>query len=231
MTLSVKYALTSGEWQTPAGNRARFTYRQDTNDLNTINAALDDDEYQLPKGLRGLALDIGAHLGSVTVALALDNPALRVYAVEPVPENAVLLRENIVANGLTGRVRVIEGAAGKGRVTVRYGFRGNEIAEHHAWIGNALLVDPTTEATELDLPAWSLSELATEQVAFAKVDIEGAEFQLLDDPAVALVRTFAGEWHPSHGTQRDILRLLSRTHDVVFTGPQTGPGGFRAVRR
>ena len=230
MTTQTRYAEQVGTWTTPGGNRASFTYRADTNDFNIIGSCLLDDEYSLPKGLKGLALDIGAHIGAVTVALALDNPGLRVTAIEPVPSNLDLLRRNVAINGVEYLVRIIEGAAGKGQVTVRHGFTGDESALHHAFVGNSILVNGEAgRVTVYD--GWTLSELAAEPVAFCKVDIEGDEYTLLDDPAVSLCRVIAGEWHPSHGNAADILALLDRTHAVTFNGSATGPGGFRAVRR
>lgn len=220
-------------WETPAGNRAVFTYRSESSDFNTLNACLDDDEYRLPSGLKGLGLDIGAHIGAVAVALALDNPQMRVIAVEPVPDNLRLLRVNVAANGLQDRVGIIAGAVGKGTVTIRHSFRGSESAEHHAFVGNSSLFAAPYSASyeETVYDGWSLANLATERVVFCKVDIEGAEFELFDDPAVALLQTIAGEAHNTHGTQREFRALLARTHDVTFTGPPAGPWGFRAVRK
>jgi FkbM family methyltransferase len=231
--IETRYATRTGTWRTPAGREAVFAYRDSTNDWNTISACLTDNEYDLPRDLRGLALDIGAYLGAVTVALALDNPALRVYAIEPVPDNVRLLRENVERNDVADRVRVIHGAVGVGQVTVWHSFRGSESAEHHAFVGNSsLFAAPYSASYTEDIhTGWPLASLATEPIAFCKIDIEGGEFTVLADPAVSLCRVIVGEWHPAHGTQRDIRTLLSRTHDVTFSGPPEGPGGFRAVRR
>ncbi|MDA2914709.1 FkbM family methyltransferase, partial [Acidobacteriia bacterium AH_259_A11_L15] len=56
--------------------------------------------------------DIGAHLGFFTLGLArLVGPAGKVFAFEPLPENARALRENVALNdSLAGRVRVVEAA-------------------------------------------------------------------------------------------------------------------------
>ena len=51
------------------------------------------------------------------------------------------------------------------------------------------------------------------------------------------LRQIIGEWHPvplpdgTVGTQGRLLSLLGPTHDVAFTGPTAGPGGFAATRR
>ena len=215
-------------------------YRLETNDWNTISAVFHGDEYRLPRGLSGLALDIGAYIGPVSVALALDNPDLDITAVEPVPDNLRLLRLNLETNGLAQRVQVIPAACGgpdQETATIRWGFTGSEVAEHHAFVGNSSLY--TTHATgfeSAEIPAFPLSALAPGPVAWLKIDVEGAEYAILTDRAVARCDVITGEYHPETpfggtGGRQDILRLLGETHHVSFTGPVRGPGGFRAERR
>jgi FkbM family methyltransferase len=229
------YDLRIGRFRTPGGHDLLMTYRDHTNDANTLTASLDQDEYGLPHDLEGVALDIGGYLGSVGIALAVDNPDLRVLIVEPVPPNIDLIRTNIEANGVGARVWLIEGAVGKsGFVDVSYGFTGSESATHHAFVGNSSILATSDAAATISYPATTLQTLvamAGGDVAFCKIDTEGAEFAFLDSPAVGKVETFVGEWHNTHGTQDDIIGLLSETHVVTFSGPFEGPGGFRAVRR
>ena len=230
------YAPAAAVFRTPRGNPATMHYRTDSSDWNTLYSALNEDEYGLAGyALTGLALDIGAHIGAVTVALALDNPDLHVIAVEPVPDNARLLRENVVLNGLKDRVTVIEGAAGSGEVTVWYGYRGSETAEHHAFIGNSSLAydhGGENEHDEITYQGVTLSDLADGDVALLKIDNEGGEYDFLADPAVSRCERIVGEWHNVRGhVQTDIASLLGATHVVTFSGPVGGPGGFLAVRR
>jgi hypothetical protein len=71
-----------------------------------------------------------------------------------------------------------------------------------------------------------------DRFAVCKVDTEGGEWAFLDTPDVGLVDLFVGEWHPVRGKrQGDLVALLAATHDVTFSGPVEGPGGFEAVRR
>ena len=230
------YAPAVAVFRTPRGNPATMHYRTDSSDWNTLYSALTEDEYGLrSRHLTGRALDIGAHIGGVAIGLAIDNPDLIVVAVEPVPDNARLLRLNVAANGLTDRVTVIEGAAGHGAVTVWYGYRGSETAEHHAFIGNSSLAYDHGGANEhesVTYDGWALADLADSDVALLKIDNEGGEFDFLTDPAIARCAVIVGEWHNVRGhVQGDIATLLGATHDVTFSGPVGGPGGFLAVRR
>lgn len=234
------YTDTDGLFRTPRGTPVRLHYRELTNDWNVLYSALNEDEYGLrERYLGGLALDIGAHIGGVTVGLAIDNPELHVIAVEPVPDNARLLRWNVAENGLGDRVTVIEGATGRGEVPVQHGFRGSESALHHAFVGNSsLLVGNSSllvgegDYDTITYPGLTLGDLAYADVALLKIDNEGGEYDFLDDPLVSLCEVIVGEWHNVGGhVQGDTAALLGATHDVTFSGPVAGPGGFLAVRR
>src|SRR5881396_102281 len=113
-----------GEWVTPRGAPVSMEFRDGTNDWNTLSIIFTNDEYGL-RDLRldGIALDVGAYLGGVAIALALDNPGLRVIAIEPVPDNGDLIERNITRNSVQDRVTLIRGAVGRGgeSTDVRYG--------------------------------------------------------------------------------------------------------------
>lgn len=230
------YELASGAWLTPHGHQVTLEYRRDTNDWNSISSTLaPHDEYHLPSGLSGNALDVGGYLGSVGIALALDNPDLQVVIVEPVPPNAELIRQNIRLNNLTDRVSLIEGAVGGGAelIDVWYGYRGSESLEHHAFVGNSTLAYDHGGDAEHDTATYVAHGLAEfTPISFLKIDCEGGEWEFLASPDLDQVETIVGEWHPVRGhTLADMRALLEATHDVTFDGPEEGPGGFRAVRR
>ena len=243
MTPAIDYALLEGVWLTPGQRPVRFHYRAETNDWNTISSTMHPhDEYAIPQGIRGVAVDLGAYLGSVAIGLALDNPDLRVIAVEPVPPNAELIRRNIETNGLQDRVQLIQGAIGApsdDEITVWYGYRGNMTAEHHAFVGNSTLAYDNggelehEEAVYRRISLSDLVELAGGHIDWLKIDTEGGEWAFLSDrDALDKVGTITGEWHPVRGhVIGDVLALLDPTHIVTFSGPQTGPGGFIATRK
>lgn len=221
------------QFTTPAGAPVELEIRPETNDHNTAYSALNENEYDLPHGLSGVTWDIGAHIGSVSIALALDNPDLRVIAVEPVPSNANILLRNCLSNGVGDRVTLISGAVGRAgaKVRVDWNYRGNEAAEHHRYIGNSTLGIGTEHET-LVYDATSVRDLLEHgRPSFVKIDTEGAEWSFLDSAFAAALPLIVGEWHPVDGhTIGDLIALLPN-HLVTFTGPQAGPGGFRAVLR
>lgn len=226
------YELDQESFTTPHGRQVLLNVRRGTNDHNTVNSCLNEDEYGLRDlTLSGKALDVGAHIGSVAIALAVDFPDLQVIALEAVPPNCELIRLNLALNGLTERVTVLKGAACKPRQKVQkvaYGYRGSVLAEHHAFIGNATIVEQNADHDVVAAPCHSLAEFVP--LEFMKIDAEGAEWGFLQGPALAQVARIHGEWHPTEGhIQADMLAVLSPTHDVTFSGPVEGPGGFVAV--
>ncbi len=223
------YRVTHGTFRTPRGRQVTMAYREDTNDWNTLRSCLDEDEYRLRElALDGMALDVGAHIGGVSVALAVDHPELRVVAVEAVPPNVELLRANAEANGVSDRLTVIAAAAGKGKTaTIRWAFAGNETADHHAFIGNSLLPPGGTHLSER-VPVVKLADLVAQfgPFAFLKIDCEGCEFPFLTGRALRQVAHIRGE---VHANPTPMVTALMDTHDVRVTG--SIPAAFEAVRK
>ena len=242
----VRYA-----YVTPRGYRAGFTIRLETNDHNTVWSSCNEDEYGLRGRLfSGVAFDIGAYIGSVAVALAMDNPDLTVLAVEPVEDNARLIWLNARDNEVGERIRVVHGAAGPPGVSetkLHSRFRGSEIATHHAFVGttevgNSEVADAWRLGTDHDIttvPCFDFGQLVEMAGApcLVKIDCEGAEFGILGHPLVADVPLIIGEWHnipyaDRHRSGRADLVAVLPNHDVTFSGlSPDGPEGFVAVRK
>ena len=229
-------------WETPHGNVVTLTYRADTTDWNTVSACLRNpygggDEYHLPTGLCGWALDVGAHIGSVTIGLLADNPGLRVVAIEAVPDNVDLIRINLEQNGLTDRCILLAGAAweGQGTVEVEYGYTGSETAEQHAYIGSITpWMDAPGDKKVATVPIITLRAALqyTDGAGFVwvKTDCEGGEHYFFKGPLLKKLGIIEGEWHHRDGDPERFAGQLAATHDVTYA-EGIGGGPFKAVRR
>lgn len=235
MTLTVDIERdTEATFVTPGGHPVSLRIRPATSDYNTLAACLDHDEYQLRRrSLTGNALDIGAHIGGVSIALAVDYSHLRVIAVEPLPENCAILLENLDRIGGLDVV-LIQGAASNSAkpVKIAYGATDTEFAAQHEYIGNADWQKGST-ARRVSVKAVSLSALVKEYgpFDFMKIDCEGGEWAFLDDPAISQVREIVGEFHTrnDYGVGR-LHELLDPTH-VLTVDDALDFGPFEAVRR
>jgi FkbM family methyltransferase len=251
MTLSAPSVLSEIAWATPKRNSVRFHVRDDTNDSALVAGILGEDEYGLAAlaPLSSWAIDIGAHIGIVALALAVDHPALRVVAVEAVPQNALLLDRNVRANGLADRVLVeAAGASAPGAETVaiQYGYTsvgvpggdGPVIEQNYVdqsrFIGNIFDGYRATEQASFteQVPALSLDAILAkheiDRVALLKIDCEGCEYPFLSSPAVDRVDRILGEFHS--GPER-IVAMLRKTHRVTVRLNRGGVGIFDAVHR
>lgn len=211
-------------------------HRPGTNDWNTLNACMTEDEYRLA-GVAlgaGAAVDVGSYLGGVAIGLALDHPEARVWAVEPLPANVELLRENVERAGVADRLTVVPRAAARPGVrttTIRWAFDDTESGRHHRYVGNSTLGAHAT-ALEERVGCVSLSglvALAGGRIDLLKVDTEGAEYELLADAAaLAHVGLIVGEYHAGYDR---LAALLAATHAVERLSGSDLLGEFRAVPR
>ena len=198
-----------------------LSVRPGTSDANTVlSCSGEHDEYQLPQGIEGWALDVGGHIGAATVPLLLDNPSLHVVVVEALPENVALLHHNLMRNGVEDRAILVHAAAGvMGSAVLGYGTDGT-----HEFIGN--VANPqggrTVEVRGATLRGLMLlrGPAEDEPWAWAKLDCEGCEYGVLDSPWVASLRYINGEVH--QGWQR-LVELLEATHEVTGPGKDFGP--------
>ncbi|RLI13802.1 hypothetical protein DRO33_00570 [Candidatus Bathyarchaeota archaeon] len=134
----------------------------------------EDYEKVAGPGEGDIVIDAGAHVGLFTLKCLRIHKACLVVAVEPHPLNAKLLRSNMVLNGLEGKVAVVEAALGseegKGRLYLARVAGRHSLVQRHG--GRSIPVEVIT----ID---GLVRGLGLERVDFIKVDVEGAELDVL----------------------------------------------------
>ncbi len=141
-----------------------------------------------------VALDIGAHVGLVSIHLAKQHPDITVYAFEPAPDNYARLVRNLGANEVTNVVAVNKALSGSGQDLLLTGDPAVNSG------GYSALATPNGHQT-VRVPSMTLQqvfdEYGIERVKLLKVDAEGAEYEiLLEAPALlARVDHVRGELH------------------------------------
>jgi FkbM family methyltransferase len=234
---------------TPRGNAALFNVRPQVNDDALVAGILGEDEYGLRTEIvSGWVIDIGAHIGIVAVAIALDNPDCQVVAVEAIPDNAEMVRRNVALNELSERVFVESAGASEPNaktVTIRYDYRwaGREggtapiVSEDYVqacrYIGNIFQYpEDEMECTTEEVPALSLDAIIAKykmpRVSLLKLDCEGCEYAFLRSKAIRKVDRIIGEFHQA---RERIHEMLDATHEVTIRIDRGGVGIFDAVLR
>lgn len=140
-------------------------------------------------------VDVGANIGWNAVGAArLVGPAGRVVAVEPTPDTLAVLRRNVAAAGL-GNLEVAPVAAGRAAGTAEFYVRGGVSAVNSLYAESRY--GRVTEV--LRVPVVRLDDLVEGAADVVKIDVEGAELdvlagmeRLLSAPGLVLIV----EWDP-----------------------------------
>jgi FkbM family methyltransferase len=170
-------------------------------------------EHALKNG--GEIRDLGANVGYSILFFAGRFPSAKISAFEPIPEHIDLLRKHIQINQLTPRVDVYSAAAGNRDGSIRFIVDGicSKSANNDNDNSQTILVD------QIDV----LSALEPSRIALLKIDIEGTEFELLEDPRFDRVffPCVVVEWHKTvsrPNAETDCRQLLERKGYRVLDG-------------
>ena len=152
--------------------------RHPRGDVMALDKIFSQGEYEFPAAVeRTLAkvqgplrvVDLGANVGLFGAWLLGRFPTAQILAVEADPETAAVHRLTIEANGLGDRWQLVEAFAGTRAGTTRFvpGLFGLSHAADEDEGIDVPVIDVMPDLLKADL---------------VKIDIEGAEWQIVDDP-------------------------------------------------
>ena len=185
----------------------RFTFLNPAEFLHTYREIFGHGIYDLPLGPAPLIFDCGANIGIGTLYLKHRHPDAQVVAFEPDATNFSLLERNVRDSGFDG-ITLRREAVWKEDGTIAFSLdanMGSRIEDGGAVIGER------TQAVR----AVRLRDLIDRRVDFLKLDIEGAEYEVLKDIEGVLgqVRHLFLEYHGDFadgGRLAEVTAILAR---------------------
>ena len=207
------------------------------NDLRTASfTILANGNYEslLERTIFGLSelsdkfLDIGANMGFYAIGAALVNKKIEVIAFEPNPGIRNSLSENIRLNNVERNIQILEFALSN--------FSGNANFSVPAFTGSGggSLMNLHPEEglpSEFSVSVEKLDNLSakTSGADLVKIDVEGAEFQLIQGAIQTLKATrptivieLLRKWmNPFGTTPQDVIDLLSNLEYICFAVGET----------
>jgi FkbM family methyltransferase len=167
----------------------RLSYRRNRGDIYVLREVWIDRAYELPPGIEPrVVLDLGAHIGLVSLWLWREYRTQATVAVEPSAANANLAAANFAANEID--VRLVHAAVGP---TLGRAFFSEQ--------SESQLGQLAERGDEVDMVTIEslLESFPDGRADLVKIDIEGAERHVLESLPkwAAAVDAIAGEFHES----------------------------------
>jgi FkbM family methyltransferase len=173
---------------------------------------------EVPWRAGDVMVDIGAHVGIVSIYVAKRHPEVTVYAYEPEPGNFQRLVNNIEANGVKNVKPLRCAVSGDGQpvdLVVDPGGNsgGSSVCVSHD-NGEVVMVKSVTLRSIIE---------GLGIVRLLKIDCEGAEHEILEDAPLGRVDYFCGEFHTNdalaakgHDIQALAEKVAARVGTVLF---------------
>lgn len=179
------------ETELAGGARIRLQYRETLGWSSLLYGPFEDAELRYLTQMvqpGDTVFDIGANIGLFSVVLGRAVGAQgHVVAAEPVPANALRAKENVSLNGLTN-VQFVNAAIGATAGTIRL-----NLADDLAYPSVGEVAESRGIGTSIEVPLRTLDDLWLEvgspPVSFVKIDVEGAELDVLRGAAQMLRTT------------------------------------------
>jgi FkbM family methyltransferase len=175
-------------------------------DLVTLWIIFFRNEYHVPETCTTI-VDAGANIGTFSIYAARRAPKATIYALEPFPSTRARLAQNLEENHLTSRVKVDELALADAGGPSRH-MTDEGPSQSRGTIPEAVAGSVAVQTTTLEK---FLDDANISEADFLKMDIEGAEHEVIHAASPAVMRRFrqiALEYHPN-GSADALFRKLA----------------------
>jgi len=205
------YEVVISDFPSVWGDIIPFYHRLDTTDRATIDSVVRYNEYNSDLFFyesKDTFIDLGCHIGSWSVLMAVFNPMFKVYAYEALPENIKMIKKNIELNNLTNvfPFQNIVSDCSEGTERIYYTDDSTKFGASHKFVGNTL--GGTGET--LDVKKICINDVFLnnniKHCKVIKTDCEGGEvhtFSTVTPETLQKIDYIIGEFHPRNNIGKD----------------------------
>lgn len=153
--------------------------------------------------MRNVFVDLGANKGNISLDYAISNPNSEIFCVEP---NSALISDILAKSAQAHRLFVIMWAAawtydGSVKLFQSGAHEASTVVEEKIEPNHWPQIDynNSSEVPCFDFSAWLLRSFTLNDQVTLKMDVEGAEYDLLErmiaDRSILLIRRLICEWY------------------------------------
>lgn len=167
--------------------------------LHALQEIFVENLYNQPLPERAYIIDCGAHIGISVIFLKHICSTAEIVCFEPDEKNFELLLRNIKSHGLSD-VKAENKAIWINDAPINFNMEGNMSSR----------IDTGNEGGK-KVDACRLYDLLDRNVDFLKIDIEGAEYQVMKDiePRLTNVQKLFLEYHGSFQQNQELVEIIS----------------------
>lgn len=176
--------------------------------LHGINEIFVDNIYKLETGnKRPIILDCGGHIGLSAIYFKRQHPNALVTVFEPDAGNFEFLKNNLVSQGY-GDVVLRSEAIWKENTTLVFNSETSMSSK----------IVTSKEKSGVNVKAIRLRDLLNTEIDLLKLDIEGAEYEVLKDikDKLYLIKNIFIEYHGLFAQQDELMQILQWVIDAGF---------------
>jgi FkbM family methyltransferase len=149
---------------------------------------------RIPFEAGDVVIDIGAHVGLVSIYLAKRWPFLRIHAFEPHPTNYQNCADNLRLNNVSNVHLSPVAVTADRRPVILRSLRGNTGGATAVYDMPGADSSPAVESMTLD-DIVDATLAPGQRCRLLKIDCEGSEYEILPSPVLARVDFLSGEFH------------------------------------
>ena len=186
----------------------KLSYYSPTELLHGLHEIFIENIYKQNLPPKPLIIDCGANIGLSVIYMKMFYPDARIIAFEPDERNFELLKKNIEAFGLSN-VEAHQEAVWTEDTELRFASQGSMSSR----------IDENVSENTIPVNAIRLRNFLNRPVDFLKIDIEGAEYQVMKDIADQLhfVSHLFLEYHGTFAQNGELSNLFMLLVDKGFS--------------